>query len=42
MEIFEEANRYIKELKALPDFLERARRKGRYLRQGPFTFAGTR
>lgn len=42
MEIYEEAKRYVKELKALPDFLERVQRKGRYFRQGAFTFAGTR
>ena len=42
MEIYKEAKRYVEELRALPDFLERAQRKGRYLRQGAFTFAGTR
>ena len=32
MDIYDEAKRYVAELLALPDFLERARRKGRYLR----------
>ena len=42
MDIYGEAKQYIAELRALPDFLGRAQRKGRYLRQGAFTFAGTR
>ena len=42
MEIFEEAKRYMEELRAIPDFLERERRKGRHLIQGELTFIGTR
>lgn len=42
MEIYEEAKRYVDELRSLPDFLARSRRKGQYIRQGDFAFVGTR
>jgi hypothetical protein len=42
MEIYDEAKRYVAELRALPDFLHRARHKGRYCRQGDFEFIGIR
>ena len=42
MDIYGEAKRYVAELRALPNFLGMAQRKGRYLRQRAFTFAGTR
>jgi hypothetical protein len=42
MEIYDEAKRYVDELRAIPGFLEREGRKGRYLVQGEFTFVGTR
>ncbi len=42
MEIYDEAKGYMEELRAIPDFLERESRKGRYLIQGEFTFVGTR
>lgn len=42
MDIYEEAERYVAQLRSLPHFLERAERKGRYLRQGAFEFGGTR
>lgn len=42
MDIYEEAKRYVAELRGLPHFLDRAGRKGRYLRQGAFEFGGTR
>ncbi len=42
MEIYDEAKRYVAELRALPEFLHRARRKGRYCRQDDFEFIGTR
>lgn len=42
MEIYEEAKRYVDELRGLPDFLARSRRKGQYIRQGDFAFVGTR
>ncbi len=42
MDIYEEAARYVAELRSLPHFLDRAGRKGRFLRQGPFEFVGTR
>lgn len=42
MDIYDEAKRYVAELRGLPDFLARARRKGVYCRQGAFEFIGTR
>ncbi len=42
MDIYEEASRYVAELRNLPHFLDRAGGKGRSLRQGAFEFAGTR
>lgn len=42
MEIYDGAKRYVDELRAVPGFLEREERKGRYLVQGDFTFVGTR
>lgn len=42
MEIYDEAKRYVRELRSLPDFLKRAQRKGVYCRQGDFEFIGTR
>lgn len=42
MEIYDAAKQYVDELRAIPGFLERERRKGRYLVQGEFTFVGTR
>lgn len=42
MDIYDEAKRYVAELRSLPGLLDRSRRKGRYLRQGGFEFIGTR
>ena len=42
MDIYEHAKQYLEELRSLPTFLDRASQKGRYLRQGGFTFVGTR
>jgi len=42
MEIFAEAQRYLQELTRIPDFLAKNALKGTALRQGDYTFIGTR
>ncbi len=42
LEIFEEAKRYLQTLDGVTGFLDKADLKRRTLRQGDYTFAGTR
>ena len=42
MEILKSAQRYMQEVTAIGDFFGKDRLKGRALRQGDYTFVGTR